>query len=178
MKTVDVGGARIPALGFGTWQLEGDDCRAGVENALDLGYRHIDTAQIYGNEAEVGEAIQASEVAREDIWLTTKVWYERATAAQVKSSTEESLRKLRTGYVDLLLFHWPNDRVELKETLGAMNELREQGLAKHIGVSNFTPTLLKQALEIAPVRALQCEYHPFLAQKELIALCAASTRPQ
>ena len=171
MKTIDLKEAQIPALGFGTWQLEGDDCRRGVQSALDLGYRHIDTAQIYGNEAEVGDALAASDVARESIWLTTKVWYERATAAKVKESTRESLRKLKTDYVDLLLFHWPNDTVPMEETLGAMASLREEGLAKHIGVSNFTPSLLKRALAIAPIRALQCEYHPLLSQKPLIALC-------
>ena len=171
MKHVNVGGARIPALGFGTWQLEGDDCAAGVKDALAMGYRHIDTAQIYENEAEVGEGMAASDVPREDIWLTTKVWYERASADEVKRSTEESLKKLRTDYVDLLLFHWPQPDTPMEETLKAMAALQESGAARHIGVSNFTPSLLKQALGIAPIRALQVEYHPFLAQEPLLALC-------
>lgn len=164
-------GTQVPALGFGTWQLEEGDCTEGVRHALELGYRHIDTAQIYGNEAEVGAGMASSDVSREDVWLTTKVWYEKASAEAVKRSTEESLRKLRTEYVDLLLFHWPNDATPMEETLGAMDELRERGLTRHIGVSNFTPTHLKRALAIAPVAAIQVEYHPFLAQEPLLALC-------
>jgi len=171
MDTVTMKGAQVPALGFGTWQVEGADCREGVRHALSLGYRHIDTAQIYGNEAEVGQGIADSEVGRDAIWLTTKVWYEKASADAVKRSTDESLRKLGTEYVDLLLFHWPNEGTPMEETLGAMNELKEQGLARHIGVSNFTPTHLKRALKAAPIAALQVEYHPFLAQEPLLALC-------
>jgi len=164
-------GAQVPALGFGTWQMEGADCRSGVAHALELGYRHIDTAQIYGNEAEVGAGLADAEVARDAIWLTTKVWYEKASADAVKRSTEESLRKLGTEYVDLLLFHWPNDDTPMETTLGALADLQEQGLTRHIGVSNFTPTLLKRALDAAPIAALQVEYHPFLAQEPLLALC-------
>jgi 2,5-diketo-D-gluconate reductase B len=171
MDHVSMKGAQVPALGFGTWELEEGDCKEGVRHALELGYRHVDTAQIYGNEAEVGAGIAAASVPREDIWLTTKVWYEKASADQVKRSTEESLEKLGTEYVDLLLFHWPNDATPMEETLGAMTDLQQQGLTKHIGVSNFTPTLLKRALKAAPIAALQVEYHPFLAQEPLLALC-------
>ena len=109
MDYVSMKGTQVPALGFGTWQLEGDDCKEGVRHALELGYRHIDTAQMYGNESEVGEGLAASGVPRGDLWLTTKIWYEKASPDQVKRSTEESLSKLGTEYVDLLLFHWPND---------------------------------------------------------------------
>lgn len=171
MDHVTMKGAQVPALGYGTWQLEGQECRRGVSHALELGYRHIDTAQIYGNEEHVGAGIAAADVPREDIWLTTKVWYEKASADAVKRSTEESLEKLGTSYVDLLLFHWPNESTPMKETLGALAALQEQGLTRHIGVSNFTPTLLKQALELAPIAALQVEYHPYLAQEPLLALC-------
>jgi len=171
MDYVSMKGAQVPALGFGTWQLEEGDCKEGVRHALELGYRHIDTAQIYGNEAQVGAAIAASDIPREDVWLTTKVWYEKASADQVRTSTEESLRKLGTEYVDLLHFHWPNDDTPMEETLGAMAELQERGLTRHIGVSNFTPTHLKRALDLAPIAALQVEYHPFLAQEPLLALC-------
>lgn len=171
MKHVTVKGAQVPALGYGTWELESQECRRGVSHALALGYRHIDTAQAYGNEEDVGAGIAAADVPRDEIWLTTKVWYERASADEVKRSTEASLEKLGTDYVDLLLFHWPNEKTPMQETLGALAELQEQGLTRHIGVSNFTPTLLKQALELAPIAALQVEYHPFFAQEPLLALC-------
>ena len=171
MKTVEVRGARIPALGLGTWQLEGEDCRDAVSDALAVGYRHIDTAQAYENESEVGQGISDAKVSRDELWVTTKVWYEKARAAEVKDSTEQSLKRLKLDYVDLLLFHWPQPDVPMEETLSAMAELRERGLARHIGVSNFTPSLLRQALKVTPLTALQCEYHPFLAQEPLLKLC-------
>ena len=164
----DIRGQRIPALGFGTFQLEGKDCYEGVRDALDIGYRHIDTAQMYGNEEQVGRAIQDSRISREDIFLTTKIWFEHLEPDEVRRTTEQSLLKLRVDLVDLLLIHWPNDDVPLEETLAAMLDLREEGKTRQVGVSNFTPTLLRQALEQAPVVCNQVEYHPFLSQKELL----------
>jgi len=171
MLYVDVHDARVPALGFGTWQMEGDEARDGVKHALELGYRHIDTAQIYGNEAEVGDGIRSSGISREDIWLTTKVWKARLRHDDVLSSTEESLRKLGTHYVDLLLIHWPKYDIPLEETFSAMGELRQQGKAHYLGVSNFPPSLLEKALEIdSRVITDQVEYHPFLSQDKLLAI--------
>jgi diketogulonate reductase-like aldo/keto reductase len=170
MHSVDVQGEQVPALGFGTWQIEGDDAIEGVRNALELGYRHIDTAQIYGNEAEVGAGIRASDVPRDEIFLTTKVWRSKAAPEAVRSSTEESLRKLGVDHVDLLLLHWPTKDVPLAETLGALTELVEAGKTRFIGVSNFTPDLVEEAVGHATIFANQVEYHPFLDQSALVDL--------
>ncbi len=168
MKHLQVQGISVPKLGFGTWQLEGDECYEGVTEALEIGYRHVDTAQAYENEEHVGRALDDSDVPREEIFLTTKVWRTNFEHDDVISSVEESLEKLRTDYVDLLLIHWPPQDVPLKETLGAMIQLREQRKTRLIGISNFTPELVEKAREIAPVACNQVEYHPFLSQKELI----------
>ena len=119
MKYLDCGGNKMPALGYGTWQLSGNACIKALEQALKIGYRHIDTAQIYGNEAEIGEALSYN-IKREEIFLTTKIWIDNFAAEKVKSSFAESLHKLRTDYVDLLLLHWPNPAVPLEETLSAL----------------------------------------------------------
>jgi 2,5-diketo-D-gluconate reductase B len=172
MRYVTVHGEEVPALGYGTWMLEGAECRTGVERALDLGYRHVDTAQIYGNEAEVGHALQASPVDRGDIFLTTKVWNDNLAPDDVRSSTEESLRKLATDYVDLLLIHWPVRVDILERSLDAMVELREQGKVRHIGVSNFAPSQVERAMEHTPIFCNQVEYHPYLSQEALRALAS------
>jgi 2,5-diketo-D-gluconate reductase B len=170
MHTVEIQGEQVPALGFGTWQLEGDDALEGVRHALELGYRHIDTAQMYGNEEQVGEGIARSGVTRDEIFLTTKVGPRQAGADDVRSSTEESLRKLGVDHLDLLLLHWPADDVPLEETLGAFTELVEAGTTRHLGVSNFPPSLVKEAVGLATVFANQVEYHPYLDQSELRGL--------
>ena len=169
MIYVEVQGARVPALGLGTWELRGNDCTEGVAHALELGYRHIDTAQAYDNETQVGEGVTRSGVARSDIFLTTKIRPDNFTAGGVKSSSHESLNKLGTDYVDLMLLHWPNPDIPLAETLGALLELQAEGAARHIGVSNFTPSLVEEALGTAPVFCNQVEYHPYLAQPKLLA---------
>ena len=169
MEYVSVGGTKVPALGMGTWLLEGQDCRGAVPIALDLGYRHIDTAQIYGNEAEIGAALETADVPREDIFLTTKVWNDRHAGDEVVASTEESLQRLRTAYVDLLLIHWPVELERLEETLEAMVGLQERELVRHIGVSNFTLPQFQRAATAAPVVCNQVEYHPFLDQASLVA---------
>ena len=167
-------GTRVPALGLGTWQLTGDACRDAVTHALEIGYRHIDTAQAYGNEEQVGRAIDEATVSRSDLFLTTKVWHTNLAPADVRASTDESLRKLRTDYVDLLLIHWPVERVPLEDTLDALVALRDAGKTRHIGVSNCTPTLVRRARDhldgAAPLFANQVEYHPFLGQDALRAL--------
>lgn len=172
-ETVEAGEARIPRLGLGTWQLEGERCRRAVEEALVLGYRHLDTAAIYGNEEEVGRGLRSSGVPRDEVFVTTKVWHDRLDRDGVRRSAEESLERLGLAAVDLLLVHWPSEEVPLPETLEAMERLREQGRIHHLGVSNFPPELLQEALAIAPVVCDQVEYHLHLRQP---ALCEAARR--
>lgn len=176
MHSVCAHGATIPALGFGTWTLRGDSARHMTAYALDLGYRHIDTAQMYGNEAEVGAAIRAASVARDGIFLTTKIWPDRFRQGDLQRSVEESLRKLQTEAVDLLLLHWPNPSIPLEETLGALNEVKRKGQARHIGISNFNTALIDRALaeSEAPLVMNQVEYHPFLSQAPVLAKLRAN----
>jgi 2,5-diketo-D-gluconate reductase B len=171
-QVVRVQGAEVPALGFGTWQSEGQDAREAVRDALEIGYRHIDTAKAYGNEREVGEGIRDSGVARADIWLTTKVPHDEAEPSAVRAAAEGSLERLGTDYVDLLLLHWPSPDVPVEETMVALDLLRRDGLARHVGVSNFPAGMLERALEAAPLLCDQVEYHPFLGQDRLLALAA------
>jgi len=158
----------VPALGLGTFELTGCECRKAVADALSIGYRHIDTARMYGNEEEVGYGMQDAAINREDIFLTTKIWYTDLNADNVRRELKTSLRELQTDYVDLLLIHWPNPDIPLKETLEAMMDLQQQGKARHIGVSNFPTHLVQEALTIAPVFCNQVEYHPYLGQQKLI----------
>ena len=162
-------GTKVPKLGFGTWLIKGTQCVKAVRNALEIGYRHIDTAQIYGNEAEVGQAIIESGLAREKIFLVTKVWRDSLSKKKVLQSTEESLKKLKTDYVDLLLIHWPDIRVPLQETLFAMQELIKQQKTKLIGLSNFPVKLLEISKKTVPeITCNQVEYHPFLDQRPIL----------
>ena len=163
---VRASGAEIPKLGFGTWKLKGEDATSAVETALSTGYRHIDTAQVYENEGEVGAALRTSGVAREDVFVTTKVWMDRFAAGDLEDSVKESLARLDLDHVDLVLLHWPNPDFPLAETIGALNEARSAGLTRHIGVSNFTTAWLGEAVACsdAPLAANQVEYHPFLDQ--------------
>jgi diketogulonate reductase-like aldo/keto reductase len=169
MHHVEAHGARIPALGFGTFRLEGSVARRMVGYALSIGYRHIDTAQMYGNEAEVGEAIEASAVARDEIWLTTKIWPDNYGNGPLQRAAEQSVRRLRTE-PDLLLLHWPNPRVPLAETVGALNDAKRRGLTRHIGISNCPRALIRDsvALSAAPLILNQVEYHPFLSQRAVL----------
>jgi 2,5-diketo-D-gluconate reductase B len=174
MLFVEANGAKIPAIGLGTWELRGRACARLVEQALRLGYRHIDTAQAYENEREVGEALRASGVRREEVFITTKVWTTHFAPHDLERSTKESLNKLRLSQVDLLLLHWPNPRVPLSETLDALAHVRKLGMAKHIGVSNFTVALIEEALEKCPAPLVcdQVEYHPYLDQTKVREACA------
>lgn len=162
-------GEDVPALGLGTYRLHGKDCRDAVEDSIRLGYRHIDTAQAYGNEEEVGAGWTSASIERGRLFVTTKLAIPNLEPSRVLASTEESLKKLRTEYVDLLLIHWPQEEVPLWSTLDAMLRLMEEGKIRHIGVSNFTPDLVRDAAARAPVFANQVEYHPFLSQDELRA---------
>ena len=169
-ETIEVQGTRVPRLGFGTWQIEGSDATEAVKDALEIGYRQIDTARAYGNEAEVGAGIAESGVDRAEIFLTTKIFPGDFEPDALKAAAEDSLRSLRTDYLDLLLLHWPDDSVPLERTLGAMVELREAGTIRNLGVSNFPATMLDEALKHAPVLCDQVEYHPFLGQDRLLEL--------
>ena len=168
MKFIEVKGARVPALGFGTWPLNGADCARAVRDAIEVGYRHIDTAQNYGNEAEVGKGIAQSDIARAELWVTTKLSRGNLTAKEVARSTDESLTKLGLDHLDLLLIHWPSRTVPLAETLGAMTKLRDAGKTRFIGVSNFTTKLLDEATKDADIICDQVEYHPFLSQRAVL----------
>jgi 2,5-diketo-D-gluconate reductase B len=168
-QTVTVQETEVPAVGFGTWQVTGRDAEDGVADALAIGYRHIDTARIYGNEDEVGRGIAASGVDRSEIFLTTKIWIDDFAADRLTGAAEDSLRRLQTDHVDLLLLHWPNPEVPIAESIGALNALQDRGLIRHLGVSNFPTAALAEALEHGPVFANQIEYHPYLAQPKLLA---------
>jgi 2,5-diketo-D-gluconate reductase B len=174
MLFVEANGARIPAIGLGTWELRGRICARLVEQALRLGYRHIDTAQVYENEREVGEAVRASGVRREEMFITTKVWTSHFAPHDLERSTKESLNKLRLSEVDLLLLHWPNPRLPLSETLEALAHVRQLGLCRHIGVSNFTVALIEEAVGKCPAPLVcdQVEYHPYLDQTKVREACA------
>jgi len=171
---VKANGARIPAIGLGTWELRGRTCARLVEQALKLGYRHIDTAQIYENEREVGDGVRASGVKRDDVFVTTKVWTTHFAPNDLERSAKESLVRLRLPEVDLLLLHWPNPQVPLSETLGALAHAKKLGLTRHIGVSNFTVALIEQAIAECPEPLVcdQVEYHPYLDQTKVREACA------
>jgi diketogulonate reductase-like aldo/keto reductase len=170
---VEANGARIPLLGLGTWQLRGRACARIVEQALRLGYRHLDTAEIYDNEAAVGEGLHASGVKRGDIFVTTKIWPAHYAPRDLERAARESLARLRLSEVDLLLLHWPNPQFPIAETLGALANVKREGLARHIGVSNFTVSQIDEALQATaePLVCDQVECHPFLDQSKLIAAC-------
>ncbi len=170
MYNVKANGAEIPALGFGTFRMPGEDVLRIVPHALDIGFRHIDTAQVYGNEAEVGTAIEQSPVARDDIFLTTKVWVDKFRHDDFIASVDESLKKLKTDYVDLLLLHWPKLEVPLAEQIAALNEVHKAGKVRHIGVSNYSTSLMAEAVELsdAPIVTNQIEVHPYIDQTKVI----------
>jgi 2,5-diketo-D-gluconate reductase B len=164
MFTIDFDGGTVPALGFGTFQLPDEDAERCVRVALDVGYRHIDTAQAYDNEEGVGRAIAASGADRDQLFVTTKVRPAAAARDDVHRTTRESLDRLGLDHVDLLLIHWPADDVApMEETLEAMTEVRDAGLTRHIGVSNFPSAMLARAYEAAPIVTDQVEHHPYLA---------------
>jgi 2,5-diketo-D-gluconate reductase B len=167
---VEVRGVAVPALGFGTWQITGDAAEEGVRDALEIGYRQIDTARAYDNETAVGRGLAAAGVPREEIWLTTKVPHQDAAAERVRASAEASLRDLGTDYVDLLLLHWPNPEVPIAETLEAMTALQSEGKVRQFGLSNFPAGMLRAALDVAPVFCDQVEYHPLLGQDRLLGV--------
>ena len=171
MHAVSSNGANIPALGFGTFRMSGAEVMRILPEALRLGFRHVDTAQAYGNEAEVGEAIHASGIPRADIFVTTKVWVDKYRHDAFIASVDESLKKLRTDHVDLLLLHWPGGSdVPMAERIGTLNEVRKAGKVRHIGISNFNTAQMEEATRLseAPIATNQVEYHPYLDQTKLL----------
>ncbi|MGV6473428.1 aldo/keto reductase [Azotobacter vinelandii] len=160
----------LPKLGLGTWPMLGEECTQAVLSALELGYRHIDTAAAYENEAAVGLALERSPVPRESVHLTTKVWWDRLQPAAMRASLQRSLEALRTDRVDLFMIHWPGKDWDLPRSIETLVALREEGKARHIGVANFPLPLLRRTVEElgAPLSAIQVEYHVLLGQRRLL----------
>lgn len=178
-KVILNNGTEIPEIGFGTWQTT-ESVQKTIKTALEAGYTHIDTADIYGNEAEIGEAIADTGIERNKLFLTTKIWNSNRSAQGVKYSVKQSLQKLRTDYLDLLLIHWPANAKQFEnwkdinaETWKTMEELYRSGIVKAIGVSNFMLPQLKALLETAEVipAVNQIEFHPGYVQQELVDFC-------
>lgn len=175
MLYVTAHGAKIPAIGFGTWPMRGDECRRAVSAALEAGYRHIDTAAGYSNEREVGEAIRGSGIPRDDIFVTTKVGPSNLAEGVMQEAVASSLKQLGMEEVDLLLIHWPSRTLAAADTILTLNDVKRRGLARHIGVSNYTAALLEEswAATEEPIVVNQCEYHPYLSQEKVLAACRA-----
>ncbi|WP_206455973.1 aldo/keto reductase [Aurantimonas marina] len=173
MKIIEANGARIPAIGFGTYTLEGETCVDMVAKAIDAGYRHLDTARMYGNEKEVGEGIRRSGIEREELFVTTKVWWTDIGEADLVPTARKAVEALNIGTVDLLLIHWPNHEIALEESIDALNAAIGEELTKHIGVANFPSAMLDEAaaMSAAPLACNQVEYHPFLSQDAVLSAC-------
>jgi 2,5-diketo-D-gluconate reductase B len=175
MPAMTVGNLDIPAIGLGTWELRGRVCARIVEQALRLGYRHVDTAEMYDNEREVGEGLRASGVRRDDVFVTTKVWPTHFSPPELERAAKESLTRLRLTDVNLLLLHWPSPKIPLSETIGALCKMKRAGIARNIGLSNFTGDLLDEAVRLStePLVCNQIEINPFLDQSVAIAASKA-----
>lgn len=167
---VNAQGLNMPKLGLGTWPMLGEECTRAVEQALALGYRHIDTAAAYNNEDAVGQALVNSPTPREQIHVTTKVWWDQLHPDAMRHSMERSLKALRSDYVDLFMIHWPTTDWDLPKTIETLVSFKEQGLARNIGVANFPLPLLRKVVEElgAPLSAIQVEYHVLLGQNALL----------
>src|ERR1700674_1731337 len=179
MEHLKTQGIALPRLGLGTFRMQGDACRAAVESALGLGYRHIDTAEMYGNEEAIGAAIAASRVARGDLHVTTKVWHENLAPDAIRRAFDASLKKLRLDHVDLYLVHWPSKNMNLPAMFETLMKLKQEGRSRAIGVANFNVALLKTVVEEikAPIACNQIEYHVMLDQTKLRKYLAAKSIP-
>jgi 2,5-diketo-D-gluconate reductase B len=177
MTVVEANGARIPAIGLGTMTLKEQVCIDAIKTALRLGYRHLDTAERYGNEEWVGEGLRqglaASGLKREDVFITTKVYWDKLAPGDFERSVEESLAKLKLSSVDLLLIHWNNPKVALSDSIRALCAAKRKGQTRYIGVANFTTAMLDEAVKLAsePLVTNQIEVHPFLDQEKVLAAC-------
>src|SRR5450432_395716 len=179
MEYLQTQGISLPRLGLGTFRMQGDVCRTAVESALGLGYRHIDTAEMYGNEDAIGPAVAASGVARRDLHVTTKVWHENLAPDSIRRAFDTSLKKLRLDHVDLYLVHWPSKNMDLPAIFEALMKLKQEGRTRAIGVANFNIALLKTVVEDikAPIACNQVEYHVMLDQTPLRKYLAAKSIP-
>ncbi|WP_076862794.1 aldo/keto reductase [Bradyrhizobium mercantei] len=179
MDNLQTQGISLPQLGLGTFRMQGDACRTAVESALGLGYRHIDTAEMYGNEEAIGAAIAASNVARKDLHVTTKVWHENLAPDAIRRAFDASLNKLQLDHVDLYLVHWPSRSMKLAAVFETLMQLKQEGRVRAIGVANFTTALLKTVVEDikAPIACNQIEYHAMLDQTAVRTYLAAKSIP-
>jgi 2,5-diketo-D-gluconate reductase B len=175
IPSIEANGAKIPLVGLGTWELRGRTCARAVEQALRLGYRHIDTAEMYDNERDVGDGIRGSGVKRNELFVTTKIWPTHFAPRALERAARDCLVRLRLSEVDLLLLHWPNPQIPLSETLGALDKVKRDGLARNIGISNFTVAQIEEAVAIStePLVCDQVECHPYLDQSKVMAACRA-----
>ena len=171
----------LPAMGYGTFQRKGDEALSCVATALEVGYRHFDTAAFYENEVEVGKALREGGVPRGDLFVTTKVWHDRLSPGQVRASALESLDRLGMDYVDLLLIHWPaSDGTPLQSYMEEIARLKDEGLTKHIGVSNFTKALIDQAISVVGegvIATNQCELNVTFHNTPIVEHCHAHNIP-
>jgi 2,5-diketo-D-gluconate reductase B len=179
MKQIHTQGISLPQLGLGTFRMQGDDCRNAVESALELGYRHLDTAAMYGNEEAVGAAVAASALKRDALHITTKVWHDQLAPAAIRRSLQTSLDKLQLDYVDLFMVHWPSPEMDLRAVFATLAELQAAGRVRAIGVCNFTLRMLRTAIDEigAPVACNQVEYHVLLDQSPIRHYLAAKSIP-
>lgn len=169
MDAIETQGLRMPKLGLGTFRLTGEDCARAVATALSIGYRHIDTAEMYKNEDGVGEGIRHAGIPRDDIYLTTKVWWDHLTPAAMDAALDASLARLGLPFVDLYLVHWPAAGMHLPTVMAGMTRLLESGRTRSIGVANFPAAMITEAAALAPIACNQVEYHVLLAQDRLLA---------
>jgi 2,5-diketo-D-gluconate reductase B len=179
MDNIETQGINLPKLGLGTFRMQGDACRTAVESALSLGYRHLDTAEMYGNEEAIGAALAASKVARKQLHITTKVWNENLAPDAIRRAFDASLKKLRVDHVDLYLVHWPARNMNLSAMFETLMKLKEEGRTRAIGVANFNIALLKTVVEEikAPIACNQVEYHVMLDQTPLRKYLTAKSIP-
>jgi 2,5-diketo-D-gluconate reductase B len=179
MENISTQGISLPKLGLGTFRMQGDACRAAVESALDLGYRHLDTAEMYGNEEAIGAALAASSLARNELHVTTKVWNENLAPDAIRRAFDASLKKLRLDHIDLYLVHWPARNMNLPAMFETLMKLKEEGRTRAIGVANFNIALLKTVVEEikAPIACNQVEYHVMLDQTPLRQFLSAKSIP-
>lgn len=179
MDNLQTQGISLPRLGLGTFRLKDDACTAAVEGALGLGYRHIDTAEMYGNEAAIGVGIKAAGIARNNLHVTTKVWHENLAPDAIRRAFDASLAKLGLDYVDLYLVHWPSKGMDLPAMFETLMKLKDEGRTRAIGVANFTLPLLKRVVEDigAPIACNQVEYHVFLDQTKVLGYLRSKSIP-
>ncbi|MDA0746090.1 MAG: aldo/keto reductase [bacterium] len=174
METLELlSGHSMPVVGLGTWPMKEDQCKQAVTSALALDYTHFDTAYMYKNQREIGEALREAGANREELFITSKIWHDHLKYEDALSQADEILQELNMDYVDLLLIHWPNDDVPMEDTFKALKEIHNAGKARSIGVSNFSVAQMKKAREVSgvPICANQIKYHPGHEQRDILTYC-------